>query len=189
MYRPQALRRAVTTAIGTAILALASAPASANLILHYGLQGVTMSAGATLLGTFDYDATTGQLVGFDLTAPLNAYGAATNFSPSNADYIGQSLYGGPHASFLIITKGRGGYLNLDFMSTLDGGGAVALLLRPPGMINKPGSYFSHNNGTSDNVTGGFAVADAVNPVPEPVSAGLFAIGLLALSSLRGRGRV
>ena len=183
----RALRQAAMIGISTGVLALTSPVAMANPIIHYTLQGVTMTAGATLTGSFDYDATIGKLVDFDLTAPSNAYGAATEFNPSNSYNSFQSFHGTHASSILLLLNSNQGYLNLDFMDNLDAGGTIALLLLPTaGSYNHAGSFFSHNDGTGDKVTGGVAIAGAAHVVPEPVSSGLFMIGLLALGSLHRR---
>lgn len=49
-----------------------------------------------------------------------------------------------------------------------------------------GSFFSHNDFTNDQVTGGVATSERVAAVPEPATLGLFAIGLLPFAARRRR---
>ena len=82
------VRYCTLTSLVASTLLLAAPAAMADVIRHYTLNGAMMESGGTMTGSFDWNATTEQLLGFDITVPTNSYGPATTFDTDSARYIG-----------------------------------------------------------------------------------------------------
>lgn len=167
-------------------LFLAAPVAMADVILHYSLSGVAMAGGGMMSGSFDWNATTSRPLSYDITAPTNSYGPATNFNIDNSFYLGPAFSGTGNApmdsGFTIIQNSFLGYLNLIFDRSLANGGTVGITTSTENFE----SFFSHNDFTGDRVVAGVVTAESGMPMPEPATLALFALGLLPLAARRRR---
>lgn len=76
-----------------------------------------MESGGTMTGSFDWNATTAAVLGFDITMPANGDGPVTTFDTGNAVYAGGGVSGTTElpprdSSMLLILNDNTAYLNL-----------------------------------------------------------------------------
>lgn len=183
------------------VLALASAPASADVILNFQQTGGTPAGGVTLGGTL---TVTDQAYadGLNLSYSLSSNGAVSAVNAGLVD-----------ASFFFSTPGLG-TVSLTLADLLGGSGLPAGTSvlgsltsgpggTPGGFLNASGPGFGFQSSTDGSVfSGNFTAAlgacagngcsfngTVVTTVPEPSTLSLMAFGGLALlASTRGRKR-
>ena len=174
--------RFFAAAVGALSLCFAVQNALADTVLDYTLQGVKFSDGAIATGTFDWDATTATIDGYDITTsggsalPGFTYTSGTAFSD-------QGTFGAnPADSFLLQSSAGIQYLSFVFDGALTAGGVDDITIT--GGVS-PGSYECNNCSIVRSITAGDAAAANV---PEPLSIALFAIGLFAAFAIHRRNR-
>jgi hypothetical protein len=184
-------RLAVFVAIGlnSAIVSMVSAPAEATPVQWF-LENTSLSNGASLTGSFYYDATTTAYSNIDIVmSATTAFPSGITFTHiGNAGYDSASSFQAITAGATIGTSSAIGnpYLFLSFSSAMtNAGGILTIAASYDGIATCGDAYCSSNSASVGSVVNNGTDLGEIS-TPEPLSMALFGTGIAGLAIARRR---